>query len=48
MMTNWIETYRGAVPPWQYDVTEHFIIAYYFGRLTRRKLNRAGYGGCLV
>ncbi len=32
-MTNWIETYRGAVPPWQCDVTEHFTIAYYFDRL---------------
>ncbi len=32
-MTNWTETYRGAVPPWQCDVTEHFTIAYYFDRL---------------
>src|SRR5262249_50672369 len=32
-MTNWIETYRGAVPPWQCDVTEHFTIAYYFDRI---------------
>src|SRR5262249_40469974 len=32
-MTSWIETYRGAVPPWQCDVTEHFTIAYYFDRL---------------
>jgi len=31
-MTNWIETYRGTVPPWQCDVTEHFTIAYYFDR----------------
>jgi hypothetical protein len=30
-MTDWTETYRGAVPPWQCDVTEHFTIAYYFG-----------------
>ena len=29
-MTDWIETYRGAVPPWTGDVTEHFTIAYYF------------------
>ena len=32
-MENWIETYRGAVPPWECDVTEHFTIAYYFDRL---------------
>jgi len=32
-MSDWIETYRGAVPPWQCDVTEHFTIAYYFDRL---------------
>lgn len=32
-MTDWIETYRGAVPPWQCDVTEHFTVAYYVDRL---------------
>lgn len=32
-MTNWTETYRGAVPPWQCDVTEHFTIGFYFDRL---------------
>src|SRR5882757_9674050 len=32
-MAEWTETYRGAVPPWQCDVTEHFTIAYYFDRL---------------
>ncbi len=32
-MADWIETYRGAVPPWQCDVTEHFTVAYYFDRL---------------
>ncbi len=26
-MTNWSETYRGTVPPWECDVTEHFTIA---------------------
>ena len=31
-MTHWTETYRGGVPPWQCDVTEHFTIAYYFDR----------------
>ncbi len=32
-MANWIETFRGAVPPWECDITEHFTIAYYFDRL---------------
>src|SRR5712691_10194730 len=32
-MQNWSETYRGTVPPWECDVTEHFTIAYYFDRL---------------
>jgi acyl-CoA thioesterase FadM len=41
MMTNWIETYRGAVPPWQCDVTEHFTIAYYFDRLEEAEANLA-------
>jgi acyl-CoA thioesterase FadM len=27
------ETYRGTVPPWECDVTEHFTIAYYAERL---------------
>src|SRR3954451_1089400 len=40
-MTNWIETYRGAVPPWQCDVTEHFTIAYYFDRLEEADANLA-------
>jgi acyl-CoA thioesterase FadM len=40
-MTNWIETYRGAVPPWQCDVTEHFTIAYYFDRLEEAQANLA-------
>ena len=26
-MQNWTETYRGTVPPWQCDVTEHFTIS---------------------
>jgi acyl-CoA thioesterase FadM len=38
-MTNWIEVYRGAVPPWQCDVTEHFTIAYYFDRLEEAEAN---------
>ena len=40
-MTNWTETYRGAVPPWQCDVTEHFTIAYYFDRLEEATANLA-------
>lgn len=38
-MTGWTETYRGAVPPWQCDVTEHFTIAYYFDRLEEAQAN---------
>ena len=40
-MTNWIETYRGTVPPWECDVTEHFTIAYYFARLEEAQPNLA-------
>jgi acyl-CoA thioesterase FadM len=40
-MTNWTETYRGAVPPWQCDVTEHFTIAYYFDRVEEAVANLA-------
>jgi len=32
-MAAWTETYRGTVPPWECDITEHFTIAYYFDRL---------------
>jgi acyl-CoA thioesterase FadM len=32
-MAAWIETYRGAVSPWECDVTEHFTVAYYFDRV---------------
>lgn len=31
-MTEWIETYRGVVNPWECDVVQHFTIAYYFDR----------------
>src|SRR5437762_1491472 len=41
IMTNWIETYRGTVPPWECDVTEHFTIAYYFDRLAEAEPNLA-------
>jgi acyl-CoA thioesterase FadM len=40
-MRNWTETYRGAVPPWQCDVTEHFTVAYYFDRLEEADANLA-------
>lgn len=40
-MADWIETYRGAVPPWQCDVTEHFTIAYYFDRIEEAHANLA-------
>jgi acyl-CoA thioesterase FadM len=40
-MTAWTETYRGAVPPWQCDVTEHFTVAYYFDRLEESDANLA-------
>jgi acyl-CoA thioester hydrolase len=40
-MANWVETYRGAVPPWQCDVTEHFTVAYYFDRLEEAEANLA-------
>ena len=32
-MTDWTETYRGTVAPWECDVTEHFTIACYFDRV---------------
>ncbi len=32
-MTGWHETYRGTVAPWECDVTEHFTIACYLGRV---------------
>jgi acyl-CoA thioesterase FadM len=40
-MTDWVETYRGAVPPWQCDVTEHFTVGYYFDRLEEATANLA-------
>jgi acyl-CoA thioesterase FadM len=38
-MTSWTETYRGTVPPWQCDVTEHFTVGYYFDRLEEAEAN---------
>jgi acyl-CoA thioesterase FadM len=40
-MHDWSETYRGTVPPWECDVTEHFTIAYYFDRLGEAERNLA-------
>ena len=40
-MADWSETYRGTVPPWECDVTEHFTIAYYFDRLEEAERNLA-------
>jgi acyl-CoA thioesterase FadM len=40
-MENWNETYRGTVPPWECDVTEHFTVAYYFDRLAEAERNLA-------
>ena len=40
-MAGWIETFRGTVPPWQCDITEHFTIAYYFDRLEDAEANIA-------
>ncbi|MCG8689933.1 MAG: thioesterase family protein [Minwuiales bacterium] len=33
-MDGWLETYRGAVAPWECDVVEHFTVAYYFDRFS--------------
>ncbi|MBV9859964.1 MAG: hypothetical protein JO038_07670 [Alphaproteobacteria bacterium] len=38
-MDHWSETYRGSVPPWECDVTEHFTIGYYFERIGTASLN---------
>src|SRR5665213_229736 len=40
-MTDWLETYRGSVAPWECDVTEHFTVAYYFDRLEAAEGNLA-------
>jgi acyl-CoA thioesterase FadM len=40
-MTDWTETYRGTVPPWECDVTEHFTVGYYFDRLEEAAANFA-------
>ena len=40
-MSEWSETYRGSVAPWECDVTEHFTIAYYFDRIGEAEGNLA-------
>ncbi|HZT89808.1 MAG TPA: thioesterase family protein [Stellaceae bacterium] len=44
-MADWIETYRGSVPVWECDITEHFTIAYYFKRLDEAAPNLAEHLG---
>ena len=46
-MMDWTETYRGAVPPWQCDVTEHFTVAYYFDRLEEAATSLADEAGLI-
>ena len=49
-MTNWLETYRGVVNPWECDVVQHFTIGYYFDRFasaTRNFFDLAGVGESL-
>ena len=40
-MEPWIETYRGAVSPWETDVTEHFTVAFYFDRIAMAEASLA-------
>jgi acyl-CoA thioesterase FadM len=40
-MEPWIETYRGAVSPWETDVTEHFTVAFYFDRVAMAEASLA-------
>ena len=40
-MKPWIKTYRGAVSPWETDVTEHFTVAYYFDRIAMAETSLA-------
>jgi acyl-CoA thioester hydrolase len=40
-MSQWIETFRGSVAPWECDMTEHFTIGYYFDRIGRAELDIA-------
>ncbi len=40
-MTEWTETYRGTVAPWECDVTEHFTIACYLDRVEQAAASTA-------
>ena len=49
-MTEWTETYRGGVTPWECDVTEHFTIACYLDRVDQAAAGIAeilGVANCL-
>jgi acyl-CoA thioesterase FadM len=46
-MEPWIETYRGAVSPWETDVTEHFTVAFYFDRIAMAEASLAARLGLL-
>src|ERR1700722_17552621 len=46
-MEPWIETYRGAVSPWETDVTEHFTVAFYFDRIAMAEASLAAELGLL-
>jgi acyl-CoA thioesterase FadM len=37
-MASWLESYRGAVMPWECDIVEHLTIAYYFERFADANL----------
>jgi acyl-CoA thioesterase FadM len=41
MTEPWIATYRGAVSPWETDVTEHFTVAFYFDRIAMAEASLA-------
>ena len=50
-MTEWLETYRGVVNPWECDVVQHFTIAYYFDRFadaTRNFIDLVGENDILM
>lgn len=47
MAEAWIETYRGAVSPWETDVTEHFTVAFYFDRVAMAEASLASELGLL-
>ena len=45
-MGQYLESYRGGVRAWECDATEHFTVAYYFGRFSQagqRMLMELGY-----